>query len=184
MAADRRVFHIGLNMAGAISAGAYTAGVIDFLLDSLDSLYRMREEQQNKYGDDFARWEIPAHEVRLAVMAGASAGGMTAAIAAAALCEDFRPVRHPLPAVAPNRLYKAWVEDIDIAPLLGAEDLSDPGDPVVSILDSTPIDRIAAQALRVSKPLLAKRPYVADPLKLILTLTNLGGIPYATEADT
>ncbi len=137
----------------------------------------------HKYGADFSRWEIPAHQVRLAVMSGASAGGMTAAIAAAALCEEFTPVRHPLPAVASNRLYKAWVEDIDISSLLGSEDLNDQSKRVVSLLDSTPIDKIASSAVQVTKPLEAKRPYVADVLKLVLTLTNLGGIPYALEAN-
>lgn len=29
-------FHIGLCMAGAVSAGAYTAGVVDYVIKSLD----------------------------------------------------------------------------------------------------------------------------------------------------
>ena len=29
-------FEIGLVMAGAVSAGAYTAGVVDFLIEALD----------------------------------------------------------------------------------------------------------------------------------------------------
>jgi len=29
-------FRIGINMAGAVSAGAYTAGVLDFLTEALD----------------------------------------------------------------------------------------------------------------------------------------------------
>lgn len=182
MTGTRRVFYLGLNMAGAVSAGAYTAGVLDFLIDALDTLYEKRQEQAAKYGDDFSRWEIPAHEVRLVVMAGASAGGMNAAIAAASLCEPFTPVRAPMPKSPPNRLYKAWVEDIDISYLLGVEDLVHAKAPVISLLDSTQIDRIAADTLRVTSPLAAKRPYVADNLKLVYTLTNLGGIPYAIEA--
>ncbi|MBV9267818.1 MAG: patatin-like phospholipase family protein [Acidobacteriaceae bacterium] len=183
MAEERRIFYIGLNMSGAISAGAYTAGVMDFLIDALDTLYRKRDEQQQKYGDDYARWEIPAHEVRLVVMSGASAGGMVSAIAAAALCETFTPVRRPMPTSAPNRLYKSWVQDIDIQYLLGTADLNGAG-PVVSLLDSTRIDQIASEAVRVGTPLPQKRPYVADPLQIILTLTNIGGIPYATEAGS
>ena len=182
MAGNRRVFFIGLNMAGAVSAGAYTAGVVDFLIDALDTLEAKRQEQRVKYGDDFSRWEIPAHEVRLVVMSGASAGGMTSAMAAAALCEPFTPVRSPMPTSSPNRLYKAWVEDIDISRLLEGNDLRDASAPVVSLLDSTPIDGIAQDAVQVTKPLGTKRPWVADGLKLILTLTNLGGIPYAIES--
>ena len=121
--APRRVFYIGLNMPGAVSAGAYTAGALDFLIDALDTWYAERARQQQKYGDDFDRWEIPAHEIRLVVMTGASAGGMNAAIGSAALCEPFTPVRCiPAAGAAPaNRLYKSWVADIDMKYLLATE---------------------------------------------------------------
>lgn len=180
---QRRVFYLGLNMTGAISAGAYTAGVLDFLIDALDTWYAERAVQQQKYGDDFAKWEIPAHEVRLVVMSGASAGGMTAAIAAAALCEPFTPVRAVPAAGAPpaNRLYQSWVSQIDLKYLLGSSDLQGSRARVESLFDSTQIDAIAQDALQVRNPLPVRRPYVADGLKLILTLTNLKGIPYAIE---
>jgi len=61
--APKRTFYIGLNMAGAISAGAYTAGVIDFLIDALDTWYAARQEQQKLYGEDYSKWTIPAHSV-------------------------------------------------------------------------------------------------------------------------
>ena len=32
-------FHLGINMAGAVSAGAYTAGVLDFLTEALEEWY-------------------------------------------------------------------------------------------------------------------------------------------------
>jgi len=35
--ADDRTFEIGFVMAGAISAGAYTAGVMDFIFEALDA---------------------------------------------------------------------------------------------------------------------------------------------------
>ena len=70
---ENRIFYIGLNMAGAISVGAYTAGVMDFLIDALDTWYAERACQQ-QYGSDYDRWTIPAHDVRLADMSGASAG--------------------------------------------------------------------------------------------------------------
>jgi hypothetical protein len=107
---------------------------------------------------------------------------MTSAMAAVSLCEDFTPVRAPMPASAPNRLYKSWVEDIDISYLLGGKDLADSNAPVTSILDCTQIDNIAADAIKVNKPRPTKRPYVCDALKVILTVTNLGGIPYGIDA--
>ncbi|MFO1098978.1 MAG: hypothetical protein U1E81_12135 [Xanthobacteraceae bacterium] len=35
-------FEIGLVMAGAISAGAYSAGVVDFIIEALDKITRPR----------------------------------------------------------------------------------------------------------------------------------------------
>jgi len=179
-----RVFYIALNMAGAVSAGAYTAGVMDFFIDALDTFYAERVRQQAKFGSDYSKWEIPAHEVRLVALSGASAGGMTSAMTAVSLCEDFTPARAPMPASAPNRLYKSWVEDIDISHLLGSDDLISATAPVTSVLDCTQIDRIAADAIQVKRPRPEKRPYVCDGLRVILTLTNLSGVPYGIDAES
>lgn len=166
-----RTFEIGLVMAGAISAGAYTAGVVDFLIQALDAW------EEAKAGNDP---DCPRHNVALRIMAGASAGGMTAAIAAGQLTQAFAPVTAPTTGAVNNKLYASWVESIDIAPLLGTRDLdAAPGDDVRSALDSTILDEIAADAFRFpagTAPV--ARPYLADPLHLILTVTNLRGVPY------
>lgn len=176
-----RAFYLGLNMSGAISAGAYTAGVMDFLIEALDAWSAERARQKTAFGGDFDQWTVPAHAVSLAVMAGASAGGMVSAIAAAALCQDIEPVR-AIPKQEPaNPLYQSWVAGIDASHLLGNEDLSAPGASVQSILDSSVIDRIASDAVRIVRPLAARRSWVHPGLKVALTLTNLGGIPYAIE---
>jgi hypothetical protein len=70
-------------MSGAISAGAYTAGVLDFLVEALDAW----EDARNGPEGDGA----PNHRVGLKVMSGASAGGITAAIAAIALVDGGDP---------------------------------------------------------------------------------------------
>lgn len=72
-------FQIGLTMSGAVSAGAYTAGVIDFLIQALD------EWEKARNGPDAAG--IPDHRVGIKVMSGASAGAITAAIGAVALAD-------------------------------------------------------------------------------------------------
>ena len=59
-------FEIGLVMAGAVSAGAYTAGVVDFLIQALDQWH------EGKRGDDP---RCPRHDVSLKVMAGALGRG-------------------------------------------------------------------------------------------------------------
>jgi hypothetical protein len=176
-------FRIALNMAGAVSAGAYTAGVLDFLVEALDAWYDARAEQLRLHGPDIRTWTIPAHEVLLEVLSGASAGGMCAAISSVALQEEFDHVHQTNPPAAAkvNRLYWSWVQTIDILPLLGTADLPDSQGPVKSILDSTPIENIAADAL-VAAPLRRKtRQWLADPLGIILTLSNLRGTPYSVD---
>jgi len=163
-------FEIGLVMAGAISAGAYTAGVIDFLLQALAEWEQARKAEDNA---------IPPHQITIEVMAGSSAGGMTAAIAAAALCSGLNPVTSkPAPdAAIDNRLFSSWVQQVDLAPMLSSEDLAKKDMPVVSLLNSTLLDRIAEQALTFTTN--CERPaYISEVLHLLLTVTNLRGVPY------
>src|SRR4051794_31372845 len=108
-------FEIGLVMSGAVSAGAYTAGVVDFLIQALDQWH------EGKRGDDPS---CPRHDVSLKVLAGAPAGGMSAAIAAAQLCEPHTPAADPRPpGPSTNKLFRSWVRQIDIARLLATSDL-------------------------------------------------------------
>jgi len=161
-------FELGLVMAGAISAGAYTAGVIDYLLQALDEWQQLKADDQ----------PCPPHDVTIRVMSGASAGGMTAAIAAAMINGNFSPVDNLAKGVVPpdNPLYNSWVREIDIKPLLGSADLRD-NNPVVSLLDSTILEKIAQKAITFVPPGKV-RPYIEQNLHLFLTLTNLRGVPY------
>ena len=79
---DTGTFEFGLVLAGAVSAGACTAGVMDFLFQVLDEWHRLRGEDEN----------LPQHNVVLRVISGASAGGIDGAIAAAACRYDFPAV--------------------------------------------------------------------------------------------
>ena len=78
---------IGLVMAGAVSAGAYTGGTLDFLLQALDEWYAAK-----------GRPDVPPHDVVIRVATGASAGGMTTAMLAASLRERVPPI---IPAATP-----------------------------------------------------------------------------------
>lgn len=177
-------FEIGLVMAGAISAGAYTAGVIDFLIQALDEWEAEKQFARENPGTQRAQ-ECPTHEVRIKVMAGSSAGGMTAGLAAGLLGMRFESVTSQPPANCPvqpsnNTLYRSWVNTIDIDPLLGSRDLDQKGSSVQSLLDSTILRDIARDAFRFDDPRKRiKRPYVSDSLDVILTVTNLRGVPYA-----
>jgi len=168
---SNQTFEIGFVGAGAISAGAYTGGVIDFIVYALDNWYA------TKGVDKLA----PPHEVKLSVFSGASAGGITAALAAAYLGSDQPSVTNLKEASSnngQNKLFDSWVDRIDISSLLESRDLDDKQSPVVSLLDSSILTEIAKSGLNV-KPRTKRRPYVAENFELLLTVTNLRGVPYA-----
>src|SRR3546814_7530042 len=99
-------------MAGAISAGAYTAGVCDFLIQALDAWEAAK-------ADPTAR--VPRHRVRIKALAGASAGAMTSAIASVSLgCELYPVAYHPSspPPGERTRFYDAWFRPIDHSQLI------------------------------------------------------------------
>lgn len=175
-------FRIGINMPGAVSAGAYTAGVLDFLIEALDSWYAAKELCRSGQGEP-----VPMHDVSLPVFSGASAGGMCAAIASVMVQGKFDHIHYNAERASnesnsasdqPNRFFESWVNMIDIGELLKADDLKN-NQPVVSLLDCTIIDEIAKYALQKGPEM--KRDYIPDNLTLFLTLTNLTGIPYALD---
>jgi predicted acylesterase/phospholipase RssA len=91
-------FELGLALAGAVSAGAYTAGVLDFLFQALNEWEKARTEPAT-----------PGHRVELQVVAGASAGAITGALGVVALAHGMQPRN------LPTRRRKVF-----IAPLAGA----------------------------------------------------------------
>src|ERR1039457_3258611 len=161
-------FKIAINMAGAISAGAYTAGVVDFITEALDAWYRAKAEGA----------EVPQHDVTIEGFSGASAGGLCAALSAVLLQDDFEHVADATKRGTSNRFYESWVNKTDIRELLTTRDLERPG-PVVSLLDSTLLDELAVYgATRGNRPE-APRPYVSPDLTVFLSLTNLRGVLYS-----
>lgn len=136
-------FQIGLTMSGAISAGAYTAGIFDFLIQALDEWERARNGPE--------AGQIPNHRAGIKVMSGASAGAITAAMGAVALADARQePARFdpdaPIPADPEEegkgikcylpKLYEIWVEKPGLvaegneqSDFLQTSDLDGPPDP-------------------------------------------------------
>ncbi|MGY2051436.1 patatin-like phospholipase family protein [Methylobacterium sp. JK268] len=174
--AERKVYEVGLVLAGAVSAGCYSAGVMDFLIEALDGYYAARGQPG---------WTGPTHDVRVPVLAGASAGGMTAGMAALHLFRDLAHVRPgaPPPPAGTNRLYASWVSDIAIEHLLDTGDLG-PGQGLRSLLCSDVLDAILADAFRIDGGVV-RRPWIGRGddagLQVMLTLTNLRGVPYSFD---
>ncbi len=181
-------FRLGINMAGAVSAGAYTAGVLDFLIEALEE-WETTKSTFKAYLANPAAGPVPPvaplHDVQIDVFSGASAGGMCAAIASVMVQQPFEHIQTGDEQNTTNTFYESWVNKIDISRLLETNDVAGDG-PLLSLLDCSIIDEIAAYALTPTGA--TPRPYIADNLNLFLTLTNARGIPYglypgATSAE-
>ena len=165
-------FEIGLVLAGAVSAGAYTAGVMDFLIEALDEWHLHRQ----------ANPDIPQHNVELRIITGASAGGMNGAIAASACRYMFPPIteNNASSCGSKNPFFNAWVKCIDITRLLDSSDLKS-ATSLHSLLNSKRLDEIALNIVETKGNGAANsytRAWLADPFKLLLSVTNLRGVPY------
>ncbi len=178
----RRTFEVGLVLSGTVSSGAYTAGVIDFLIEAL------REWQTQK---DSNPASVPDHDVVIKVVAGNSGGAFTSLLIPGAILGDFVSYKgnagqnivgasNYLDPVE-NRLYQSWVRDVDIRNLLDGSDLSN--NSLDSLLNSNRVDAIADDFTKViphGKPV----PWIAPELHFYLMLTNLNGIPYNIDLNT
>lgn len=187
---DQKTIRIGISMAGAVSAGAYTAGVMDYLLEALENWQKAKD--LNLPG-------VPKHNVLIEVLSGASAGGMTAVITTAAVQKDFPHVNQQnyLSGVnKDNPLFDSWVnltEDekndmmnqmLSTDDIVGSESIN-PEKEVRSIFNSLFIEKIARRTLDsiINDPR-TKRQYIADNLELFTTITNLRGFNYKLQFIT
>lgn len=162
-------FEIGLVLGGTVSAGAYTAGVLDFLIEALDTWQTEKERNPGS---------TPSWMTRISILTGTSGGGVLAAMTAKALSWEFSPVRSP-ERNSSNPFYKTWVEALDIYKMLETGDLKE--GKLRSLLNSDCLENAAHELKTYSTAVRRKRNYVPEPLPIILTLTNLRGIPYRTD---
>jgi len=176
-------FVLAVTMAGAVSAGAYNAGVFDFLVQALEEWELAKAAD---LGRDASQRSVPNHRVIIPVVTGASAGGVVAALGLLALSAnvslpkgDADKARCVLPL-----LYQAWVESISFTGngakndgLLGAADL-ERDKPLLALLDATSIDQMAKRIIHGATKDQNVRPYICSVLHLFLTVTNLRGIPF------
>jgi hypothetical protein len=168
-------FYLGICMAGAVSAGAYTAGVMDYLLEALTAYEKLRGQPG-----------IPSHKVEIPAIGGASAGGMTSIITAAALQQGINPIDQPaedLLAERPeNILYHSWVDLTDrdmFTKMLAIDDIESS---VASALNCKFIDEVARRTITpkvTAQTTWQQLPsFFPDRLKLFTTLSNLEGFTY------
>lgn len=164
-------FALGLSLAGGVSGGAYTAGVIDFLVEALDA---WQEAAAAGHAD------APPHEVSLDTMVGASSGALTAAVLGAALKYRFPPARAGVSEAqaTANPLFDSWVNGTDIVNLLDTRDRG--AGTLRSLLDPTQLEAVARKAMAFGSgvPPFTRR-WLADPLRIGFTVTDLPGVSFS-----
>ena len=172
---DKRTdtFEIALALAGTVSAGAYTAGVLDYLGEALDAWEVARER-----GDA----DAPGHRVTIRALAGASGGALNGAIFLRAAGRTF-----PRGMTEDNPFYASWCgEDCVTISQLLAPGTSTPSHSA-ALFNTSAIDRTVARLIDFNDrphpdhPMPKVRGYLADPLRLVVTMSNLAGTPYRVD---
>jgi hypothetical protein len=190
-------FHLGITMAGAVSAGCYTGGVMDYFFEILDLWESAKNKKLDLTEEEYTL--IPQHKVVLDVMGGASAGGMTTAMAAMyALNGVINPVTDPKSELAvykQNIFYDSWVllDDLNekdkrktFAKTWDLDDLS--SGHVQSFLNSNFVDRIADRTFQLRGDLAAQvkslPSYISPELEMLLSHCMLRGVPLEINFST
>jgi hypothetical protein len=191
-----KTIRLGICMAGAVSAGAYTAGVIDYLVETLERWERKKNiiRKKNKAGEVLRAEEelVPLHDVVIEVLSGASAGGMTAAVLAYSFNDNTYITKRNNDLIQENynipdkndshtKLYNSWIKMTDDEKGSTFSKLMDTSDVVsinqmTSLLNSNPIDEIAAKAVP-EKINFNPPPYISKNLSIVLSVTNVEGVP-------
>lgn len=206
---QKETFHLGLTMAGAVSAGAYTGGVMDYLFEVLDKwekAKKAKEEGLEKVTIDGKEIElkyVPEHNVVIDAIGGTSAGGMTTVMAALyAIKGEINPVTDPgadMLELKNNMFYDSWVRLVDekngdktLEKALNSEDLTR-DKKVYSFLNSDFIEEIAKQVIHNhsdpdTNPIAALPSYISKDLEMLISHTMLRGVPlevsFATPASS
>lgn len=176
-------------MAGAVSAGAYTAGVLDYLLETLE-LWEQAKKINYARGINHPDYDhsIPMHTVELDVLSGSSAGGICSSLTFLALSDkEFKSCNNLNLTGKNNVFYESWVnmgdtpESSTVDKLLNNNDLKEFKE-IRSLLNSELIDALADEAIctREQKPV---PKYASKSLDVILTTTNLRGINFLIDFD-
>lgn len=156
--------NLAVVISGAVSLGSYEAGV---MYEVLEAIARHNEKEADE-----------SQKITIDKITGASAGGMTASILAQNLLFDDGTLRMPYH----NKLYKAWVEKIDIVPLLDNKKK----DQKRSLLSVKIIESIANELLvednilkqQSESGLLKLHPAASNCLRIGIAMANMNGYPY------
>jgi predicted acylesterase/phospholipase RssA len=164
---------LAITIAGAVSLGAYEAGVLYEIVEAL--------RQHNEHPDTKQNGE----QIYIDVLTGASAGGMTAVIAAQKLLYEGKS----LEPVESNPFFDSWVADISLDRLLDLSRDEIEHKTGHSIFSSDLVETLGNRYLlqryaKVPTPARQRHPAAAEKIFLGLALSNLNGVSYSREIRT
>lgn len=168
-------YRLGLCVAGAASAGTYSAGVLFELFTCLDRWERLRHTPLQLVLPDgqqlqLAAGELPSHRVSVDAFSGASAGSMCGALLLLGLAEG----RY-------DKLHDLWVQQLDLLPLL---ELSDLKELPYSFFNMDFALQQALSCADFSRDASLPWPsYLPEQMDVYFSLANLQGVPYHLSAD-
>ncbi|HEX4155911.1 MAG TPA: patatin-like phospholipase family protein [Acidobacteriaceae bacterium] len=161
---------VAITIAGAVSLGAYEAGVLYELLEAFRS-----------YNAECDRTNDPDRKIYVDVLTGASAGGMTAAMLGQRLMFDGASLEE----AETNPLYRTWVERIDIKQLVRMQRDENKwhsllsSDLIETIGREALVDSMApGQTLSGAHSVIEQENGKPKPLDVGLAMTNLNGVDY------
>ncbi len=176
-------FQLGLVLAGGGTRGAYTAGVLDYLLEVLAQWEKAKRDKSAK---------LPPWSIRIRNIVSSSAGALSAVLLAASLTghhepipNDFQVGRKP---PRNNLLYRAWVSAFTMERLFDCGDLPpleadiNVKTDIKSLLNSSFMMEIAANLCRNQRTD-QEVPGWARDIQLYFTFLNMRGVPYSFEMD-
>lgn len=180
-----QTFELGLVLGGTVSAGAYTAGALDLLVQALDAFHAQA---------------APPHQVKLRLAAGSSGGAVSSAILGISLNRAFDHVADLQANLnaegagpANNMLWNIWVNALSFLPMLDTDDLNtaiqdfpqppDPWAPPVQHVPALLNGKVINQAVKTvvdyaTEAGTVSRPWAASPFRIATTVCNLRGMPH------
>ena len=177
-----QAFELGLVLGGTVSAGAYTAGALDFLLQALEAWHSDPRS---------------LHRVVIKTAGGSSGGAVCAAILGLLSNRKVPHIQDTLPALVANAtdtgnpLWDLWVNTFQIDPLLSTSDIdanqnvdagagavAGPVQHVPSLLNSDLITHAGGKLAAIGSTAGEQLPYFPAPFRIAVTSANLRGVPY------
>lgn len=149
-----------LIMGGGVSLGTYIAGALTEIHWALRTLYDSTRRPPHHDPPD----------LKIEVLAGSSAGAVSAAAFARTLTGQPDAIAD---------LHRAWVRELSFAALLARGDTTSP-DPT-ALLSIARIDDLARSMIRPPHDYRDWQPFCAEPLRIGVTLSNLGGVRYRIQ---